>query len=566
MAASGREQALARGVIAVTPTNECDGKHEHIQMHTVEPARPNYGQLCSWIAHCQSYHSETCNYPVSGFSGKIKLIDCFTKTIITPIAKEQYFALSYVWGPSAMCSQCSDELKKETLKQTTSDLDSPSLGFTQLIADAIEIVKQLNGRYLWVDKHCINQHDEPAMREQIRNMHHIYEDAVATIIPIDAACAHDSIPGVSAGREPQLKVSVESYTLTLSLPNLQKVAGRSIWQTRGWTYQELVLSRRCLFFSKEQVHYLCCTTSCSENLDKFDKTSACHKGSLPLINPDILYRGVPERRGTKDVAKRELHHYYEHVTRFKTRNLSKDSDSFLALQGLISRLGWKHLWGVAIDQNSFPNAERYEMKYNISFARGLYWVRDCDSWLRPIPNFPSWSWTGWIGPIARKWSEHRISDYHECFMARFSVLLSTGSRVSIEEATVGSCHRPDIRVSRSLICEGTFLDISLDFYPRGDPSEVYLLASPGDLAGISHVCDSFQDPIHDLEYRKRLQIQICLGLVLYRITDDHACSCFYRVLLLLLDETGRASRIGDVNIFHKYYDAWPKSRRTIELI
>ena len=156
-----------------------------------------------------------------------------------------------------VCSRCSDDLKGETLGQTNPRPSTSDLVFTQLITDTIEVVKHLNGRYLWVDRYCINQHDEVEKRDQIRNMHHIYEDAVATIVPIDAHCAHDGIPGVSTGRVPQLEVFVEPCTLTLSLPHIRTVASRSIWEdawlgpTRSLYYLVAVCSfqrSRCIIF------------------------------------------------------------------------------------------------------------------------------------------------------------------------------------------------------------------------------------------------------------------------------------------------------------------------------
>ena len=564
MSALKREQSLARGVIAMMPTDECNGIHDHLQIHTVNPTRPNYQQLRRWVSHCKSHHSDTCNHSVTSFCGPLKLIDCSTNTVVLPTSNQSYFALSYVWGPSATCTQCTDGLKSQSLEQSDSNPDWSRPVFTQLIIDAIEVVRCLDGRYLWVDSYCIDQHNPLEKHDQIGKMDEIYDGAVATIVPIDATCPHNNIPGVSISRAPQVKASIESLRLAVTLPHLRTVARRSAWITRGWTYQELVLSRRCLFFSKEQVHFLCRTMSCSENLDKFQQVSAHNQDANALINPDILYRGVQEKHGIKEVKKNELRHFYEHVSRFKIRNLGHDADSLNALQGLISKLRYKHVWGSPIARTPQPAIELSQADYDSAFAKGLYWDCHHESWLQPIADLPSWSWAGWKGHISRAWQEEY---YNETFSTRFAVCPVTGGRLTIKEwIESNSLRSSEISIGRSLICEGLFVDLVLEIDSKMKLPGRFLRATPRALACKGEICHSLQDPTTD-NFRRRLENQHCLGLFLYR--SSHIASYAfdtYRVLLLLVDETGKASRIGYLDLYPDRYGQWPKSRRTVEFI
>ena len=92
VSALNRELSLVRGVIAVTPINVCDGIHGQIYMHTVNQTRANLDSYAtgSLIANLTTPgHATILSLD---FSGKMNLIDCFTKTIVTPIAKEQVFS------------------------------------------------------------------------------------------------------------------------------------------------------------------------------------------------------------------------------------------------------------------------------------------------------------------------------------------------------------------------------------------------------------------------------------------------------------------------------------------
>lgn len=110
----------------------------------------------------------------------------------------RYFALSYVWGkvhiPKTVRANLSTRLAKGGLPQ--------NLPVT--IEDAMTLVAELGERYLWVDSLCIIQDDAFTKHRDIKNMHIIYNRAVATMVALSGGDADAGLPGVRPGtRAPQ---------------------------------------------------------------------------------------------------------------------------------------------------------------------------------------------------------------------------------------------------------------------------------------------------------------------------------------------------------------------------
>lgn len=125
--------------------------------------------------------------------------------------------------------------------QDGATIELPAL-LPRTIRDAIEAVKMMGMRYLWVDQYCIPQLDGPAKTHQIGQMHLIYKCAYATIVATYGSDAYSGLPGVSLPRRPQPQVTFNSRTLTSTISDPQKGVLSSIWCSRGWTYQEGVFS------------------------------------------------------------------------------------------------------------------------------------------------------------------------------------------------------------------------------------------------------------------------------------------------------------------------------------
>ncbi|KAL9571075.1 hypothetical protein ACKAV7_004786 [Fusarium commune] len=115
-----------------------------------------------------------------------------------------------------------------------------------LLTDAIAVTKSLGFRYLWIDRFCFPQYNAHERRRQLEKMGEIYARSAFTIIVAAGQGVQDGIPGISMAREEQLSLQTEAGCFTTSLTRPDVEVANSKWASRGWTYQEGLLSRRRL--------------------------------------------------------------------------------------------------------------------------------------------------------------------------------------------------------------------------------------------------------------------------------------------------------------------------------
>ncbi|KAE9376238.1 HET-domain-containing protein, partial [Stipitochalara longipes BDJ] len=174
----------------------------------------------------------------------IRLIDCKTRKIVLHDQNMPYIALSYVWGGTV------HGIERSTKARFRLPATVP-----QTIVDAMVVVRSLEMQYLWVDRYCILEEDDKLL--QIRNMHLIYGNAFCTIIALEGVDAEAGLPGVSYDRPKQRHSHTERGTYFTTFPFVNEEIEESRWAQRGWTYQEFILSRRCLLFNRNQVLFVC---------------------------------------------------------------------------------------------------------------------------------------------------------------------------------------------------------------------------------------------------------------------------------------------------------------------
>jgi hypothetical protein len=117
----------------------------------------------------------------------------------------------------------------------------------KVINDSIDVTLRLHLRYLWVDRYCIDQSDEHNKHNQIRQMDLIYANAQVTIIAAAGAGPDYGLQGVRGTlRRYQPNLSIGRLLIASTLPHPKWLVKSSKWATRGWTYQEGLLSKRRL--------------------------------------------------------------------------------------------------------------------------------------------------------------------------------------------------------------------------------------------------------------------------------------------------------------------------------
>lgn len=227
-----------------------------------------------WIATCDANHPDCASHSdytptrlvdvgILNSSDNVRLV--LTKTVQLT-SKISYATLSHCWGTIPM----SVSTTKATLEAHLAGFDIQAL--PKNFRDAIEIARALLIPYIWIDSLCIIQDDELDWRHEATQMASVYSSSKVTIA---ATSASDSTVGCFIDNS--LSTSVTTVDLGLSEDGstikgyIRYPSHReghfldSPLHSRGWILQELVLSRRTLFFTSDQWYWSCRTTRCAED-------------------------------------------------------------------------------------------------------------------------------------------------------------------------------------------------------------------------------------------------------------------------------------------------------------
>lgn len=323
------------------------------------PLLEDVAMLKDMIKECQSTHPkcQIRDLHTGSIPTRLRLINCASRTVVAASANCQYAALSYTWG-----------------SHKRPQIGSGSLGILpQTIEDALIVTGWLNLPYLWVDAYCINQNDKDDMDHQIHQMDLIYSAAEVTIMAASGADPSSGLSGISRKRNRtwQYSTAVGEFVLGTFKTRGWKSVDDSTWNSRGWTFQEVLFSRRRLFFAEGHTVYNCKSRCVSEDLSE----------PLEDLAPPLWAKNPPE------------HIAYDLIESFSKRNLTYDKDVLNALAGVYRRLATlnppvRHLRGLPV-RHDHPN----------EFLVGLVWrFRDPDEHLDNTSRrleFPTWSWAGW---------------------------------------------------------------------------------------------------------------------------------------------------------------------------
>lgn len=149
--------------------------------------------------------------------------------------------------------------------------------------------------------------------------------------------------------------------------------------SRGWTYQEGLLSKRRIFFAKEQVYFECDARHCFESTGpSFDEVvwESSQKSRVFAIRGKAI-RGAD---------------FYKTINEYSGRTFTYESDILNGVWGVLRTFRERahpvrHYWGIPLF--STPSSD--------DCISGFAW-----DLLKPAQRrvgFPSWSWTGWLGQV-----------------------------------------------------------------------------------------------------------------------------------------------------------------------
>jgi hypothetical protein len=221
------------------------------------------------------------------------------------------------------------------------------------------------------------------------------EGAELTIVAAAGLDSGYGLSGVSRVRQCKRTFEMGHYTFVAVESPKQEVHS-SKWNTRAWTFQEALLSRRCLVFTETQCYFQCRQGHRVESIDP----------DVTIMPLDQNFEAFPQRGlGTEAIQ------IYDRIQEYYCKELSYDADTLNAISGIFRAfrrtLKSTHFYGIPIMFDSEEDSVSPEDKLrllNVSLAVGLAWrVVDCRSykahqWYRPdtkSATFPSWTWAAY---------------------------------------------------------------------------------------------------------------------------------------------------------------------------
>jgi hypothetical protein len=354
----------------------------------------DYLRVIQMLKDCEASHDQACTESLLDHPSRARVIDCNNRVVVPLTADMKYIALSYVWGPHP---QLQPQSLLSPMKWSLPE------HLPQTIEDSIAVVKGLGLQYLWVDRYCIQQVHATDKQFQISQMAKIYGAAYATICALGD---HDDygLHGVSLPRKSNSFLAHNKYRVA-KVADPQRIKTHiqeSIWHKRGWTFQEIFLSRRALFFTSEEIFVVCKEMCTSESLiiSPYDEY-----GKEVRIEPDRLFWAASTYAKRAEI----LPIFEQQVQEYQTRSLKFNTDMLAAFEGLLSVQDLITIMGVPImklppERCDDGNLTRY------GFAYGLAWYniatqslkhnpecnrKQCDElgcFDNYIAHFPSWAW------------------------------------------------------------------------------------------------------------------------------------------------------------------------------
>ncbi|KAI9685988.1 MAG: hypothetical protein M1822_003971 [Bathelium mastoideum] len=298
-----------------------------------------------------------------------------------------FAALSYVWGKTLAYRTTTENV---LLLRTHGGIEKVLKQLPTVITDAIDLTRRLGLQYIWIDALCIVQDSPRSWSLNANNMDIIYGNAELTI------CAADGEDASVGLRAMKMEDHNGEQLMAECAPGIRLVVSRppemyiktSKWNTRAWTFQERLMSNRCLIFTAGRVYFQCRSTGMSEDIYA-DREGA--GWSLDFVDaPMQMY---------KQLSQRAFWVYTKILTLYTQRDLTKSEDILAAFSGT---------------RNSMANTMRAPFIFGLPsshFDLALLWQHNMPVTRREAANaeqkrerraadFPSWCWSGWQGAPA----------------------------------------------------------------------------------------------------------------------------------------------------------------------
>ncbi|KGO67593.1 Heterokaryon incompatibility [Penicillium italicum] len=305
-------------------------------------------------------------------------------------ANPQYIAVSYVWGQVDMLQTTVENL--EQLQKPGSLLLEHAQPIPRTVTDAMHLASKLGCPYFWTDCLCIVQNDDVTKGQFIKAMSLIYARSYLTIVAGEGHDGNFGIPGTTDFTKPRdIKCRYLKFPGCVMMTEHivdymhQTECIGTVWQSRGWTFQEAFFSRRLLVFNGT-VTFIC------ERFESQEWQFVAHGDKRSSISGDIENRAYPEYISgipTWPSLKQLIHI----IAPYNKRNLTYDDDIVSAFSGVAT-----------IMQQAFYTGFHFGLP-ELFFDAALLWEFDKRNPEPPQQRkpqksmLPSWSWMNAKGSL-----------------------------------------------------------------------------------------------------------------------------------------------------------------------
>lgn len=442
-------------------------------------------QAATFLADCLGGRHEKCTYrgvarlPTRVLDVDPGLASCIRLRETGMDDHGTYAALSYCWGgPQPLTTlRCN-------ISERMAGIEIDTLPAT--LRDAVLVTRRLGIPYLWIDALCIVQDSDEDKLSEIGKMGAIYRNATVTLAAAHARAASDGfltpctdhvqaasclLPVHFPGQEAMGHIALEPQNA-----NLQARATAPL-QTRGWTFQEAMLSPRLLVFSKYGLRCVC----------KVPYQKLLNFGSLPRdVEPGVMNR---EEWNFEDLEMMRsiygdhwMHNLYLRelwasvLQEYTHRALTVPSDKLHALQGIVEQLlGSPHL-SDSLAKTYIAGTWMACVPYLMLWRRAEYSIRSPDTAapqkrtpVRERSNrAPSWSWASLDCPI----TFYDLDYKHE--YDGFSLVQADEKTLMVESYVLGRS-RDEFKVDQAEVADiHITMDLDVDELAAGSATVYYL--------------------------------------------------------------------------------------------
>jgi hypothetical protein len=303
------------------------------------------------------------------------------------VGERIYVSLSHRWSADGQTI---------VTKQSTYEKHRSAIAFKDLdtiYQDAVHVLRRLGFRYLWIDSLCIIQDDLEDWRVESKTMAKVYGEALFTFAWQSGMTAPISIRSLQG----QCHLVSDPHTIPLifaqaPIPHIwetHEYLTRFPLSSRGWVYQERLLSRRVVHFTEHEIMWECnqsqaCQCRWADRGAEFDG-SVCPK----LKHAIVLGLGDPTgETNTHDIRRR----WRQTVSEYSRLKLTNAGDRLPAIQGCADQIG-----------KVLADVSRFGL-WRGGMLGDLLWHTK-DSWKRyarrppQLFHLPTWSWASVNGDI-----------------------------------------------------------------------------------------------------------------------------------------------------------------------